>query len=181
MPAVISSSLNSTAANHQAQVNKKTHTAEQGPDALFWIPNARIQEITPFTRRHDRRAHVACSRTRPPMLVPIPDTQIQEITPFTKRSRQTGTCLMPQNKAPDARSNTGYANTRDYALYKAEPTDGNMSHAAKQGSRCSFPADTELCEYKRLRPLQDGTTDGNMSHTTEPDILSYTPRILSEI
>lgn len=112
MPAVISSSLNSTAANHQAQVNKKTHTAEQGPDA---------------------------------------------------------------------RSNTGYANTRDYALYKAEPTDGNMSHAAKQGSRCSFPADTELCEYKRLRPLQDGTTDGNMSHTTEPDILLYIENTIGDM
>ncbi len=126
MPAVISSSLNSTAANHQAQVNKKTHTAEQGPDALFWIPNARIQEITPFTRRHDRRAHVACSRTRPPMLVPIPDTQIQEITPFTKRSRQTGTCHMRQNKAPDALFPPipNCANTRDYALYKTARRTG---------------------------------------------------------
>ena len=35
-------------------------------------------------------------------------------------------------------------------------------------------------EYKKLCPLQDGTTDGNMLHRTEPDILSYTSRILSK-
>ena len=103
-----------------------SHAAEQGPRCSFQYRIRKYKRLRPLQSGADRREHVSCRRTRPPMLVPIPDTQIQEITPFTKRSRQTGTCHMRQNKAPDALFPPipNCANTRDYALYKTARRTG---------------------------------------------------------
>ena len=113
MPAVISSSLNSTAANHQAQVNKKTHTAEQGPRCSFQYRIRKYKRLRPLQSGADRREHVTCGKTRLPMLFSrrYRIVRIQEITPFTRRH--------------DGREHVAYNRARHIVLY-TKNTIGDM-------------------------------------------------------